>query len=56
MQFNEFRQFFSKFQESELEEKIEMYSTTVNLTDEQYMQLLRTFPPSAIRQLEKALS
>lgn len=56
MQFNEFRQFYSKFQESDIDNKIDMYCTTVNLTQDQYLQLLKTFPPSAIRELEKALS
>lgn len=56
MQFNEFRQFYSKFQEADIEDKIDMYCSTVNLTEDQYMQLLRSFPPSSIRQLEKALS
>jgi hypothetical protein len=55
MQFNEFRQFISTFQEASTEDKIEMYCTSVNLTEEQYMQLLRTFPPGDIRKLEKAL-
>ncbi|PKM49789.1 MAG: hypothetical protein CVV02_14365 [Firmicutes bacterium HGW-Firmicutes-7] len=55
MQFNEFREFFATFQEANTEDKIELYCSTVNLTEEQYMQLLRTFPPSDIRKLEKAL-
>jgi len=55
MQTNEFKKFFADFQEASTDEKIELYCTTVNLTEDQYIQLLRTFPPSDIKKLEKAL-
>ena len=55
MQTQEFNQFFQQFQEADLEEKIDLYCTTVNLTEDQYKALLRTFPPSGIKKLEKAL-
>ena len=55
MQFNEFRQFYSNFQEADIDKKIDLYCHTTDLTEEQYMQLLRTFPPSGIKKLEEAI-
>lgn len=56
MQFNEFREFYAKFQEADIDEKIDLYCTTPNITQDQYMQLLRIFPPSGMKKLEKVLS
>lgn len=55
MQINDFKKFYTSFQEASVDEKIELYCSTVNLTEDQYIQLLRTFPPSDIKKLEKAL-
>lgn len=56
MQIKEFDKFYHKFEEASVDDKIDMYCTTTNLTENQYMQLLRVFPPSQIRKLEKAMS
>lgn len=55
MQINEFNEFLFKFKEANIDEKIDLYCTTINLTQDQYMSLLRTFPPSELRKLEKVL-
>lgn len=55
MQTNDFKKFLEEFKEASTDDKIELYCTTVNLTEDQYVQLLRTFPPSDIKKLEKAL-
>lgn len=56
VQTQEFQEFLIKFQEASTEEKIDLYCTQVNLSDEQYRTLLRNFPPSELKKLERALS
>lgn len=55
MENKEFTKFFESFKASSIEEKIDLYCTTENLSEEQYLQLLRTFSPSEIKKLEKAI-
>lgn len=45
----------SKFSNADVEEKIDLYVSTPNLTNEQYKLLLRLFPMEQIGKLEKAL-
>lgn len=52
---NKFIKFFEVFKSSSIDEKIDLYCTTENLSEDQYLQLLRTFSPSEIKKLEKAL-
>lgn len=52
---NEFVKFYELFIVGSTEEKIEMYCTTENLGEEQYLKLLKSFSPSEIKKLEKAL-
>lgn len=55
MDTREFNKFYMRFKNASVEEKIDLYCTTMGLTEDQYMQLLRTFPPSEFKKLEKAL-
>ena len=51
----DFNRFLDKFRTADSEERIDLYCHTPDLTQEQYMQLLRLFPPSQIKELEKAM-
>lgn len=55
MDTREFNKFFMKFKNATVEDKIDLYCSTLGLNEDQYMQLLRTFPPSEFKKLERAL-
>lgn len=55
MQIKDFQQFYTKFQEADVDEKIELYCTSTNLSENQYISLLKSFPPSEFKKLEKAM-
>lgn len=55
MELNEFNKFKEKFENANVDEKIELYAYTANLTQTQYRQLLKLFPFQYMDKLEKAL-
>lgn len=55
MEQKEFNKFFMEYKDSDVETKIDMYCTTQDLSEDQYMQLLRAFPANQIPKLEKAV-
>lgn len=55
MKLVEFEMLKRKFSQSDTKEKIEMYINADDLTQEQYMELLKMFPLSEINQLEDAM-
>jgi len=45
-----------RFQQADVDEKIEIYTTTQGLTVEQFKELLRMFPLQYLDKLERAMS
>ncbi|TCK97847.1 hypothetical protein EDC19_0249 [Natranaerovirga hydrolytica] len=56
MQQEQFEKVLEEFNQADIDKKIEIYSTTQGLNEEQYMILLRNFPRDQIKELEKALA
>jgi len=50
-----FQEIKEKFNEADVDEKIEIYTTVRGLTVEQYKELLRMFPIKYLDRLEKAM-
>lgn len=55
MELSEFNKFKEKFENANVDEKIDLYAYTTGLTQTQYKQLLKLFPFQYIDRLEKAL-
>ncbi len=55
MTVSEFQNFKIKFQSSEVEEKIKMYTSVKGINQKQYKELLYMFPMDKIHLLEAAL-
>lgn len=51
----DFEKLKNDFENSNTDEKIKIYTTTVGLTAEQYKELLRAFPIKELNKLEAAL-
>ncbi|QUI23161.1 hypothetical protein HZI73_13065 [Vallitalea pronyensis] len=51
----QFNRFFQDYKNADVDKKIELYCSTQDLSENQYMQMLRVFPVNKIPQLEKAL-
>lgn len=51
-----FEEVKQRFQNADLDEKIEIYTTTQGLSVEQFKELLRMFPIQHLDKLEKAMS
>ncbi len=51
-----FEEIKKKFQNADLDEKIEIYTTTQGLSVEQFKELLRMFPIQHLDKLERAMS
>ncbi len=56
MEANQFNDLFKQFRNASVDKKVDIYCYTEGLTQEQYMQMLRAFPPSQLVKLERALS
>lgn len=56
MEINEFSKLMQNYVEADVDEKINIYCTTRDLTQDQYMELLRNFPRSQIKKLERVLA
>ncbi|HLS52915.1 MAG TPA: hypothetical protein VK031_03010, partial [Tissierellaceae bacterium] len=50
-----FQHILERFQEADLEQKIEIYTTVRGLSVEQYKELLRYFPIKHLGKLEQAM-
>lgn len=50
-----FKKILENYKKVSVEDKIDIYCTTENLSEEQYMILLRNFPMNQIAKLERAL-
>lgn len=55
MEINDFVKLKERFENADIEEKIDIYTTSEGLTQEQYMALLRVFPRNELARLEKAV-
>lgn len=55
MEQRQFNRFFQDYRNADVDKKIELYCSTRDLSESQYMQLLRAFPVNKIPKLEKAL-
>ena len=55
MDITEFEKVKSEFHSADAGRKIEMYVSAEGLTQEQYKELLRIYPPAQLHLLEKAL-
>lgn len=53
---NSFDHIVERFQQADLDKKIEMYTTLQGLSVEEYKQLLRYFPIKHLGKLEKAMA
>lgn len=51
-----FEEVKKRFQNADLDEKIEIYTTTQGLSVEQFKELLRMFPIQHLDKLERAMS
>lgn len=51
-----FEEIKKRFKEADLDEKINIYTTTQGLTVEQFKELLRMFPIQHLDKLERAMS
>lgn len=51
-----FNKFLESFRDAPVEQKIDLYCTTTDLTEDQYMILLKNFPMNQIGKLEKVLN
>ncbi|MFW6015457.1 MAG: hypothetical protein ACOCRK_03405 [bacterium] len=56
MENRSFNKLLDDYKDASVEEKIDIYCSTTNLTEDQYMVLLRNFPMNQIGKLEKALA
>lgn len=56
MNINEFEKVLKNYIVSDVDGKIDIYCTTQDLTQEQYMELLKSFPRSQIKKLERVLA
>lgn len=56
METNDFIKLKERFEKADTDEKINIYTTSEGLTQEQYMALLRIFPRNELEKLEKAVS
>lgn len=56
MEISKFNDLKKEFANSNTDKKIEIYSTTPGLSQEQYKELLKLYPYNEIDKLEKALS
>ncbi|MDF2819955.1 MAG: hypothetical protein K0R15_396 [Clostridiales bacterium] len=56
MEINEFDKLMKTYIAADVDNKINIYCTTQELTQDQYMELLRNFPRSEIRKLERVLA
>lgn len=55
MQVLDFQKIKNEFENADVDDKIEMYSTAEGLTKEQYKELLTLFPIRELYKLEEAL-
>lgn len=55
MEQKQFNRFFQDYKSADVDRKIELYCATQDLSENQYMEMLRAFPVNKIPQLEKAL-
>ena len=56
MDVRQFDDLMKTYVSASVDEKIDIYCSTENLTQDQYMQLLRNFPRTQIKKLERALA
>ncbi|TCT16837.1 hypothetical protein EDC18_101133 [Natranaerovirga pectinivora] len=56
MENKNFDRLLEDYRNASVEDKIDMYCSTTDLSEEQYMVLLRNFPRSEMKKLERALS
>lgn len=56
METKAFSKLLKDYKESNIEEKIDLYCSTNDLSEEQYMILLKNFPMNQIKKLEYALA
>lgn len=56
METQTFNQFFDEFKSAAIDDKIDMYCSTPDLTKDQYKEMLRTFSADEMKKLEMALS
>lgn len=56
MEIKQFDDLMQTYTIASVDEKIDIFCSTENLTQEQYMQLLRSFPRAQIKKLERALA